>query len=251
MPHLALASFMAPREPINMNRRRNHAKQIPPQANPITQSKTWKAKYFEETKNFERMKVLLRHFCPKSPFIPSSINDWTAHKTAISDMEMKKMKRKIQLKTQYKTVACAMSSGLFPEKGPFLDNRSAVLCQLTIWCAPAKVPLRENAAWPNREELKHEGEDRAKSKFGRFLPLPREVNGDVTSEWWEHQTLAPLSFLDDVGPLDEYGIPKRPMTKYTYQRDILDPMDIREVELWEPIHDIMQDFVQKIDEDTI
>lgn len=53
-------------------------------------------------------------------------------------------------------------------------NTSRVLGMKTIWCHDWQNGKDEIAPWPSMQEMKWEGDDRAKTNCGRFLPLPRE-----------------------------------------------------------------------------
>ncbi|OSS50412.1 hypothetical protein B5807_05182 [Epicoccum nigrum] len=60
--------------------------------------------------------------------------------------------------------------GNFNQKG----NRGQALGENTIWCVDWQNGKEDIAPWPCLAEMKWEGDDRAKTKVGRFLPLPRE-----------------------------------------------------------------------------
>ncbi|KAF2829725.1 hypothetical protein CC86DRAFT_367668 [Ophiobolus disseminans] len=60
--------------------------------------------------------------------------------------------------------------GNFNQQG----NLGRVLGEETIWCADWLDGKDEVAPWPSLAEMKWEGDDRAKTGVGRFLPLPRE-----------------------------------------------------------------------------
>jgi hypothetical protein len=53
-------------------------------------------------------------------------------------------------------------------------NLGRVLGEQTIWCDDWLNGKDEVAPWPSLAEMKWEGDDRAKTGVGRFLPLPRE-----------------------------------------------------------------------------
>lgn len=77
----------------------------------------------------------------------------------------------------------------------FTDGRSAVLGMPSIWrngTADA-IPGRMTAPWPNAAEYKWEGDDRARSGVGRYLPLPR-AGGNDTVAWHQRPMLEPLPF---------------------------------------------------------
>lgn len=54
-----------------------------------------------------------------------------------------------------------------------MDNLTSVTAERTMWCKRWEHFSGYEAAWPTIAELKYEGEDRAESNVGRYLPLPR------------------------------------------------------------------------------
>ena len=77
----------------------------------------------------------------------------------------------------------------------FNDGRSAVLALPTIWYPDTTdaIPGREVASWPNTAEYKWEGDDRARSGVGRYLPLPR-AGGNDTVAWHQRPMVESLPF---------------------------------------------------------
>lgn len=80
------------------------------------------------------------------------------------------------------------------------DGCGAVLGRPTIWCPSAYQEGRRNAVpWPSLQELEWEGGSRARSGFGRFLPLLR-LRGNGTVAWYRLPRLVELAF-DQVRPV--------------------------------------------------
>ena len=152
------------------------------------------------------MSTLLRHLVPASPFIPQNYPAWVEHRASMSAMKVADTKRDIALRESKSYTAARVV--LRPLDGKsFTDNRSAVLAHETIW-AEWFIPTKERPAapWPDRSELQYEGDDRAKSAVGRFLPLPRKP-GNETVSWKTREKLHPYQPLDHVGMFDVDGTP--------------------------------------------
>lgn len=63
----------------------------------------------------------------------------------------------------------------------FADGRSAALGQASMWTPNewrTESARKQQAEWPSVAELKWEGDERAKSGKGRFLPIPRRASWD-------------------------------------------------------------------------
>lgn len=58
----------------------------------------------------------------------------------------------------------------------FARNYGYVLGERTIWCQDWMNGKEEISLWPCTGEMRWEGEQRAQTGTGRFLPLPREPN---------------------------------------------------------------------------
>ena len=172
-----------------------------------SQSKTWKSNDAKEKEQYARLATLLHHFVPDSPFVPRIYSIWVEHRAAMNAMEMENMKRNIAIKQSRNTVAAKLAIKPVLDGKTFDDNRSAVLSYETIW-APWSFPTDKHpeALWPDRTEFQHEGDDRAKSDVGRFLPLPRKP-GNETVNWKAREQVRPYRPLDHVGMLKEDGIP--------------------------------------------
>lgn len=172
-----------------------------------SQSKTWKSSDTKDKDQYSRLSTLLHHFVPESPFVPRSYPVWVEHRASMNAMEMDNMKRDIAIKQSRNTVAAKMVIKPALDGKTFTDNRSAVLSQETIWALWSR-PTDEHpeALWPDRTEFQYEGDDRAKSEVGRFLPLPR-MPGNETVNWKAREHLQAYRPLDHVGMFKEDGTP--------------------------------------------
>ena len=172
-----------------------------------SQSKSWKSSDARDKDQYARLSTLLHHFVPESPFVPRTYAVWVQHRASMNAMEMENIKRSISIKQSRNTVAAKIAIKLLLEGKTFTDNRSAVLSHETIW-APWSSPTDKHpeALWPDRTEFQYEGDDRAKSDVGRFLPLPRKP-GNETVNWKARDQLHPYRPLDHVGMFREDGTP--------------------------------------------
>lgn len=172
-----------------------------------SQSKTWKSSDAKDRDQYARLSTLLHHFVPESPFVPRTYAVWVQHRASMNAMEMDNMRRNIAIKQSRNTVAAKIAIGPVLEGKTFTDNRSTVLTYETIW-APWSLPTDKHpeALWPDRTEFQYEGDDRAKSDVGRFLPLPRKP-GNETVNWKARDQLQPYRPLDHVGMFKEDGTP--------------------------------------------
>jgi hypothetical protein len=171
------------------------------------QSKTWKSSEAKERDRFSRVKNLLYHLVPDSPFPPQDLAEWTAHRAAMYDEKRERLLRDIEIMQARKSTDSLFpfTSAFGPDgQHPLNDNRSTVLSLPSIWSATySPLPNRPNANWPEPVEMQHEGESRAggdggKINFGRFLPLPRKPS-NFTVKWSERAVMEPLSIIDATG----------------------------------------------------
>ncbi|KAF2664139.1 hypothetical protein BT63DRAFT_418272 [Microthyrium microscopicum] len=96
-------------------------------------------------------------------------------------------------------------------------NRSAVLCQETIWCVQPEVPWYPQANWPCHNEQVWEGDSRLSTEGGRFRrmpPIPRlppgwpgynvdyKENGHVEAFPFDKTWIVPTE-EDIIAPVDE------------------------------------------------
>ena len=172
-----------------------------------SQSKTWKSSDAKEKDQYGRLSTLLHHFVPESPFVPHSYAVWVQHRASMNAMEMDNMKRNIAIKQSRNTIDAKIAINPVLDGKTFTDNRSAVLSHKTIWASWSfPTDTHPEALWPDRTEFQYEGDDRAKSDVGRFLPLPRKP-GNETVNWKAREQLQPYRPLDHVGMFKEDGTP--------------------------------------------
>lgn len=163
-----------------------------------TASKTWVSDETKEHEAFVKARDSMSHVVPHSPFVPWTFAEWVAHRLAAKEdahrgvlrqIAAKQLKGKTNRRVPLKT---AMGGKIFD------DNRACVLARVSIWSSSkSHLPDRPPAPWPTYEELKHEGDDRNRSGFSRFPPLPRGP-GNETVNWKQRPPLTQFSF-DEMG----------------------------------------------------
>ena len=172
-----------------------------------SQSKTWKSNDAKERDQFNRVKNLVYHLAPDSPFPPQTWKEWLHHRAGMQEEQRDDLMKNIELKNAKKSVDSRIPfTSAFGLGSEYLlnDNRSTVLSLPSIWSTTYTPAYdRPDAQWPERAEMQHEGEDRAggdggKTHFGRFLPLPR-APGNGTIKWDKRPMVQPLSMIDSRG----------------------------------------------------
>jgi len=153
---------------------------------------------------------------PRSIFVDWNIADWLVHREEMIEAKKRQLVRQVADRQELSRLrSLGLPDGL-PRSKPafygkvFPENLSAVLAKPTIWCQAWKVPWRPNAPWPFLKEMKWEGDERAATHNGRFLPLPREPSTELNfnhipmmkafelDEVWRIPTLE-----DVIAPVDE------------------------------------------------
>lgn len=174
-----------------------------------SQSMTWKSDEAKEKDQYARLSTLLHHFVPDSPFVPHSYAVWVKHRASMNEIEMENVKKRIATKESRNSLTVKVPIKPVLDDKTFADNRSAVLAHETIW-APWSMPTNDHpeALWPDRIEFRYEGDGRAKSDVGRFLPLPR-LPGNETVNWKAREKLHPYEPLDDIGIFKVAGTTRR------------------------------------------
>ena len=67
------------------------------------QSKTWKSYEAKERDQFNRVKNLVHHLVPDSPFPPQNLAEWMEHRAAIQDDAKEALNKSIELKRAVKS----------------------------------------------------------------------------------------------------------------------------------------------------
>ena len=150
---------------------------------------------------------------PRSPFVPHNYQEWLVHREAVVEDNRKAVIRSASLKGQCSKEKIAPAFG----GKTFADGGGAVLAQQTIFhepFQPRKMRLpRKVAEWPDREEMKEEGDERNTSRFGRFPGLPRKPPSHHKEHWKTRPRMEPTQ-MDKTWPLP---------TRDSYEKAMIPP----------------------------
>ncbi|KAH7090728.1 hypothetical protein FB567DRAFT_298892 [Paraphoma chrysanthemicola] len=146
-------------------------------------SRTWMSQDAHAMQQFLVIRNSMKRLFKNSDVAKWKISDYIAHfestKAANAQVLTKKIKAREEALAQevppisQETQQSLNKWGLlgnFDQQGNF----GRVLGEPTIWCRDWENGKDEIAPWPSLAEMKWEGDDRAKTGVGRFLPLPRE-----------------------------------------------------------------------------
>ena len=155
-----------------------------------TFSQTWISPHEREYEKFLATNTTLHRIAPQSSVIPTSFADWLHHRIAAIQSEKEEAERKLVLMRDL-----AGTATIAPALGgrELSENRGTVLCLETIWCDWGMGRQRKSAPWPSLQEMKWEGDDRAKTGVHRFPPIPREP-GNATVAWHQLRAIKALEF---------------------------------------------------------
>lgn len=169
----------------------------------------------ESTKEYEafvKVRDSMTYIAPNSPFVPPTFADWIAHRIEVKEEEYKDIASKIALREATRNKSAQFPLRPILKGREFEDHRALVLAMESIWISSlAPRPGRPQAPWPSYEELKHEGDDRSRSGYSRFPPLPRDP-GNITVNWKQRSPLRQFRF-------DEVGRPSMPFDGSSYQHE--------------------------------
>ncbi|RMZ74234.1 lon protease [Pyrenophora seminiperda CCB06] len=145
-------------------------------------SRTWMSPEAQAQQDFLMIRNSMRRLFKYSDVAKWKLSDYLAHREAVVASRAKKLGQEVELTGEAPYVSGPISlevqeflrrcglHGNFDEVGNF----GRVLGLQTIWCKDWLNGKDEVSPWPSIAEMKWEGDDRAKTGVGRFLPLPRE-----------------------------------------------------------------------------
>lgn len=163
-----------------------------------TASKTWVSDEAKEYEIWSRTRDAMARISPGSPFMPKTFAEWIAHRLAKKEEDRNRAEEQIGQRESEKEESPAPVQPSFGGKQFEEQHLAPVLASESIWRSSEEpLPGRAQAPWPSLEEFKHEGDDRSKSNYSRFPPLPRDP-GNETVNWKQRKPLMQCPF-DQVG----------------------------------------------------
>ncbi|KAL1792390.1 hypothetical protein ACET3X_008897 [Alternaria dauci] len=146
------------------------------------QSRTWMSPDTQVQQEFLMVRNAMRRLFKNSEIAKWKLGDYVAHKEAMLASQATKLATKVKNKEDARAILAPISGDIQKVlnrcgiEGNFEDvgNYGRALGEQTIWCNDWQNGKDEIAPWPSMAEMKWEGDDRAKTGVGRFLPLPRE-----------------------------------------------------------------------------
>ncbi|USP80996.1 uncharacterized protein yc1106_08270 [Curvularia clavata] len=142
---------------------------------------TWLSRDAQINQDFLLIRNSMRRLFKNSEVAKWKLSDYVAHREAMNKSRTKILARQARQQgaPSYSVFIseaaeaflrrCGLN-GNFKEVGNF----GRVLGEPTIWCRDWQNGKDEVTPWPSVAEMRWEGDDRAKTGVGRFLPLPRE-----------------------------------------------------------------------------
>ncbi|KAF1851998.1 uncharacterized protein K460DRAFT_260159, partial [Cucurbitaria berberidis CBS 394.84] len=152
-------------------------------------SRTWMSPDQQAQQEFMVIRNAMRRLFKNSEVAKWKISDYIAHREAIVASQASRLANQVKAKEEARispVIAPHVQHNLrkWGLEGNFdgHGNLGRVLGEHTIWCDDWMNGKDEVSPWPSMPEMKWEGDDRAKTGVGRFLPLPRE-EGPPTLQW--------------------------------------------------------------------
>jgi hypothetical protein len=231
-PNSVSNSYIAPLHETNGNISSAHAIEqafrklsIPPNQPYIRgafrNSSMWMSDEQKQYQNFIVIRNAMKRLFKNSEVAKWKIHDYISHREAMVASEKARLAQCLKIMEE----DMAQTAKRTPQEEEYTKalayctmatlnlngNRSLVLGEKTIWCVDWQNGKEEVSPWPSFAEMKWEGDDRAKTGVGRFLPLPRE-NGAPGLIWSQLQVIEQyrldqvqlIPTMEDVyAPIDE------------------------------------------------
>lgn len=180
-------------------------------------SRTWMSPDTKHMQDFVIVRNAMRRLFKNSEVAKWKYADYIAHREAVIASEKATLDRKLKVKEEERLRAqmgldvsdFTLSLGANVRSQVFLQgNYSLVLGEKTIWCVDWQSGKDEIAPWPTFAEMKWEGDDRAKTAVGRYLPLPREM-GAPGITWSQLQCVEqyPLDQVARIPTMEDIYLP--------------------------------------------
>jgi hypothetical protein len=201
----------------NTPRRLSHAS-TPYHRGGFRNSRTWMSPDTKHLQDFIIIRNAMRRLFKQSDVSKWRLADYIAHREAVIASDKARLDRKLKAYEEEQQRQLARSpedeeytqavAHVITQCLHFDENRSLVLGEKTIWCRDWQNGKEEIAPWPTFAEMKWEGDDRAKTGVGRFLPLPREM-GAPGITWSQLQVIEqyPLDQVAQIPTMEDIYLP--------------------------------------------
>lgn len=182
------------------------------------QSRTWMSEDAKNMQDFQIVRNAMRRLFRFSDVAKWRYADWIAHKEAMLASQKAQLDKKLKTKEENLQAWLALTEKAKMEAQAIGDdvmktlcptgNRGLVLGEQTIWCENWQDGKDDIAPWPDHAEAKWEGDDRAKTGVGRFLPLPREP-GAPGIQWGQLQVIEqyPMDQVARIPTMEDIYLP--------------------------------------------
>lgn len=196
--------------------RQSGASNAPYHRGAFRNSKTWMSPDSKAMQDFVVVRNAMRRLFKYSEVAKWKYGDYIAHREALVASEKARLGRLLKAKEEEQkrqlanpTDSYTKALGQLVTEGLHVGgNVSLVLGEKTIWCTDWQNGKDEIAPWPTFAEMKWEGDDRAKTSVGRFLPLPREM-GAPGITWSQLQVVEqyPLDQVARIPTMEDIYLP--------------------------------------------
>ncbi|KAF2256834.1 hypothetical protein BU26DRAFT_413186 [Trematosphaeria pertusa] len=181
-------------------------------------SRTWVSPDAQHMQEFLLIRNSMRRLFKHSELFKWKYQDYIAHREAMLASKTAALAKSVKMKEEalelkeHTMDAKAMTSlmRLLPgeQNLSMHGNVGRVLGEKTIWCHDWMNGKDEISPWPTFPEMKWEGDDRAKTGVGRFLPLPREMGAKGIS-WNQLQVVEqyPMDQVQRIPTMEDVYLP--------------------------------------------
>ncbi|KAF2741752.1 hypothetical protein M011DRAFT_413908 [Sporormia fimetaria CBS 119925] len=180
-------------------------------------SRSWVSPEQRNAQEFTIVRNCMRRLFKNSEVSQWKHDDYLKHRQAMVESDKARLARKLKAREEdlkWRNISAEATGAYAYGLGSLVHgclhtvgNRSLVLGEQTIWCLDWTNGKDEIAPWPTGAEMKWEGDDRAKTNVGRFLPLPRERTPGCAWADWLMIKQYPLDEVARVPTLEDIYLP--------------------------------------------
>lgn len=203
-------------------------------------TRTWISPDMQAQQEYMIVRNAMRRQFKHSDVAKWKLADYIAHREAMVAAQASRLADQVEVKEQARNsrantipVETQLSLKKWGLEGNFEEfgNYGRVLGEQTIWCNDWINGKDEIAPWPSMPEMKWEGDDRAKTGVGRFLPLPRE-QGPPSLPWNQLPVVEqyPIDQIAKIPTMEDVYLPIdaqiEPENEYLWSKSLEEEMDI-------------------------